>query len=296
MIASITYSDEGPVIIVITGATGALNGATVDHLLDRVPAAEIAVAVRDVARAGRFAERGVGVRHGDYADPGSLAGAFEGADQLLLVSSNDPGADAVSLHRTAIDAATAAKVGRILYTSHQGAGIDSPFAPARVHAATERLLDESGVAWTSLRNGFYAHSLTWLAGPWRETGVVTVPADGPVSWTAREDEAEAAAVVLASDGAFDGPTTLTAGAAPTFRDVAAIASELTGAEVGHRVVDPEEWVATQVGGGMPEFAARFTLGMYQAAAEGRFAGVDPLLGELLGREPRTVRDALRPTN
>jgi len=91
-------------MIVVTGATGALNGATVDHLLDRMPASEIAVAVRDPTKAQRFADRGITVRRGDYADPDSLAGAFQGADQLLLVSSSDPGADAVSLHRTAIEA------------------------------------------------------------------------------------------------------------------------------------------------------------------------------------------------
>ena len=103
-------------MIVITGATGALNGATVDHLLDRVPAEEIAVVARDVTKAQRFADRGVAVRHGDFADPASLPAAFDGADQLLLVSSSDPAADAVSLHRAAIDAAVAAQVGRILYT------------------------------------------------------------------------------------------------------------------------------------------------------------------------------------
>jgi NAD(P)H dehydrogenase (quinone) len=279
-------------MIVVTGATGALNGATVDHLLDRVPANEIAVAVREVAEAERFAERGVEVRHGDYADPDSLPGAFEGADQLLLVSSNDPGADAVSLHRTAIEAAVTTGVGRVLYTSHQGAALDTPFRPGRDHAATEQLLAESGVAWTSLRNGYYAHSLNWLMGPWRETGVITVPADGPVSWTAREDAAEAAAVILASNGAYDGPTTLTAGSAPTFEDIAAIASELTGRTIGLAVKEPDEWVAAQVAAGQKEFMARFSLGIYQAAHDGFFAGVDPLLGTLLGHEPQTVRDLL----
>lgn len=92
-------------MIVVTGATGALNGATVDHLLERIPAAAIAVAVRDVRKAQRFADLGVEVRHGDYADPSSLPGAFDGADQLLLVSSSDPMPDAASLHRNAIDAA-----------------------------------------------------------------------------------------------------------------------------------------------------------------------------------------------
>ncbi len=279
-------------MIIVTGATGALNGSTVDHLLQRTPADEVIVAVRDPAKAQRFADRGVEVRRGDYADPASLPAAFDGADQLLLVSSSDPHADAVSLHRAAIDAAVAAGVGRILYTSHQGAAPDTPFGPGRDHAATEQLLRESGVAWTSLRNGFYAHSLDWLLGPWRETGRITVPADGPVSWTAREDAAQAAAVVLASDGAYDGPTTLTAGAAPTFGDIAGIASQLTGRTVELQVIGEDAWIAAQVAAGQAEFMARFMLGMYEAARDGFFAGVDPLLGTLLGREPQTVSDLL----
>lgn len=279
-------------MIIVTGATGALNGATVDHLLDRVPANEITVAVRDVAKAQRFAERGIAVRHGDYADPASLADAFEGADQLLLVSSSDPYADAVSLHAAAIDAAVAAGVGRILYTSHQGAAPESPFGPGRDHFATEELLAKSGIAWTSLRNGFYAHSLAWTLGPWRETNTITVPADGPVSWTAREDAAEAAAVILASNGGYEGPTTITASSAPTFEQVAVIASELSGRTIECVVVDPEEWVATQVAAGQAEGMVRFLLGMYLAAQGGFFAGVDPLLAALLGREPQTVRDLL----
>lgn len=279
-------------MIVITGATGALNGATVDHLLDRTPTEQLVVVARDPMKAQRFADRGVEVRRGDYADPVSLPAAFAGADQLLLVSSSDPQADAVSLHRTAIEAAVTAGVGRILYTSHQGAAPDTPFRPGRDHAATERLLSESGVAWTSLRNGFYAHSLNWFLGPWRETGHITVPADGPVSWTAREDAAEAAAVILASHGAYDGPTTITADAAPTFEEIAGIASELTGNTIEVDVIGDDAWVSAQVASGQQEFMARFMLGMYQAAHKGFFAGTDPLLGELVGREPQTVRDLL----
>lgn len=279
-------------MIIVTGATGALNGATVDHLLERTPAEQVVVVARDPAKAQRFADRGLGVRQGDYADPASLPRAFDGADQLLLVSSSDPGADAVSLHAAAIDAAVTAGVGRILYTSHQGAAAGTPFRPGRDHSATEQLLAASGIRWTSLRNGFYAHSLHWLMGPWRQTGVISVPADGPVSWTARQDAAEAAAAIIAADGEFDGPVTLTAGAAPTFGDIAAVASELTGRTIDRVVIDQDEWVAGQVAGGQQEFMARFLLGMYQAADQGFFAGVDPLLGRLLGREPRTVRDLL----
>jgi NAD(P)H dehydrogenase (quinone) len=279
-------------MIIVTGATGALNGATVEHLLKVVPAERVGVSVRDVAQAQHLADRGVRVRRGSYDDPAALRDSFAGVEQVLLVSSNDPGADQVSLHRAAIEAAVAAGAGRILYTGHQGAGADSPFKPARDHAATEALLADSGTAWTSLRNGFYAHTLDWLLGPWRETGVIEAPADGPVSWTDRGDQAEAAAVILAGERPFDGPVTLTADAAVTFDDIAGMAAELTGREIRRVVVDDDAWVAGQVAHGAPEPMARLLLGTFLAAREGRFAGTGPLLGELLGRPPRTVRDLL----
>jgi uncharacterized protein YbjT (DUF2867 family) len=279
-------------MIIVTGATGALNGATVEHLLKVVPADRIGVSVRDVAKAQHLADRGVRVRRGSYDDPEALLDSFEGAEQVLLVSSSDPGADAPVLHRAGIEAAVVAGARRILYTSHQGAGLDSPFRPARHHAATEALLADSGVAWTSLRNGFYAHSLDWMLGPWRETGIIAAPADGPMSWTDRGDEGEAAAVILAAPRSFDGPVTLTAAAAVTFGDIAGIVSELTGRDIQRVVMDDDAWVADQVAHGAPEMMARFMLSTFQAAREGRFAGTDPLLGDLLGRPPRTVRDLL----
>ena len=278
-------------MIVITGANGALNGATVGHLLTLVPAEQIGVSVRDVAKAQSLADRGVRVRRGSYDDPEALLQAFEGADQVLLVSSNDPG-DTMPLHRVAIETAVKAGAHRVLYTSHQHIGAETPFRPAQVHAGTEAMLADCGVAWTSLRNGFYAHSLDWMLGPWRETGVIAAPADGPASWTDRGDEAEAAAMILARDGSFDGPVTLTASAAPTFDDIATIASELTGRDISRVVMDDDEWVAARVEHGSPEPMARMLLGFFLAARQGRFAEVDPTLGELLGREPQSVRDLL----
>ncbi|OII11606.1 NAD(P)-dependent oxidoreductase [Curtobacterium sp. MCBA15_009] len=279
-------------MITITGATGALNGATADHLLRRLPASELTVVTRDPARASRFADRGVTVRTGSYDDPDGLRAAFEGADQLLLVSSNDPHGDTVTQHRNAVHAAAAVGVGRVLYTSHQGAGAASPFVPAQHHAATEAMLAASGLPWTSLRNGFYAHSLQWLMGPWQQTGVVAVPADGPVSWTAREDAAAGAAAILLRDEPIDGPVTITAEQAPTFAELARSASAITGTTVGLEVVDEDEWVDRAVAAGQQEPMVRFLLGMYQAAGQGWFAGTDPVLTELLGHAPRTAEQVL----
>jgi NAD(P)H dehydrogenase (quinone) len=279
-------------MIVITGATGALNGATTEELLKRLPADRIGVSVRDVEKARHFADRGVRVRRGSYDDPAALREAFAGADEVLLVSSNDRQADTVSLHRTAIEAAVAAGARRIYYTSHQGAHPDGPFAPGRVHAATEAILADSGVAWTSFRNGFYAHSLDWMLGPWQQTGVMSAAADGPVSWTERADAAEAAAIIIAGERSYDGPVTLTAREAVTVADIARTASGLTGRTIEAVELSDEDWVADRVAQGGSEPMVRLLLTCFQAAREGRFAGVDPLLATLLGREPRTVADLL----
>ena len=279
-------------MIVITGATGALNGATAEHLLEHLDPSALAVVARDPARAEHFAARGVQVRRGDYAEPDTLPAAFAGADQLLLVSSSDPTADAVALHRNAVDAAVRAGVGRVLYTSHQGAAHGSPFRPGDDHAVTEDLLRASGLPWTSLRNGFYAHSTAWLMGPWQQTGVVSVPVDGPVSWTAREDAAEAAARILLADEPLDGPVTLTAPDAPTFAELTTVLAEQAGRPIGFEVLGETEWTARAVGAGQDPHMVGFLLGMYHAAGRGLFAGTDPLLGELLGRTPRSVRDVL----
>lgn len=275
-------------MIVVTGATGALNGATVERLLERVPADRIGVSVRDVGKARHLAERGVRVRQGSYDNPAALRDSFEGADQVLLVSSGDLSADVASQHRSAIEAAVAAGARRILYTSQQNAAADSPYAPAALHAATEAALAESGAAWTSLRNGFFG-SFDQLLGPWAQTGTIAQPADGPIPWTDRSDLAEAAAVILAGDRTFDGPVTL---AAPpvTLDDFATALTDATGHTVERVVVDDAQWRADQLAAGVPEVVADMTLALFRTARSGYFAGRGTLLGELLGREPRSVAE------
>jgi len=117
-----------------------------------------------------------------------------------------------------------------------------------------------------------------------------------VSWTAREDAAEAAASILLSDGAYQGPVTVTAEHAPTFEEIAATASELTGHTTRRELMDPEDWAAAQTAAGTPQFMARFLLGFYRAADAGYFSGTDPLLGKLIGRTPQGIRNFLTQTD
>ena len=280
-------------MIIVTGASGQLGRGVVDALLARLPASDIAVSVRNPANAADLAGRGVQVRRGDFADPASLASAFAGADEVLLISADKLGDEALRLHRIAIAAARESGVRRILYTSHMGARHGSPFAPADQHARTEDDLAASGVPFTALRHGFYAESCLQMIGEALKAGELRVPEDGPVSWTARADLAEADAVILAGNDGIDGITpSLTATEAVTMADIAAIASEVGGRDVRYVAVADEEWRDARVSAGMPPFYADMLLGTFRAARRGDFAAVGPTLGQLLGRPPRGLRDVL----
>lgn len=280
-------------MIVVTGAAGQLGRQVVDTLATLVDPHRVGVSVRDPDQVEGLADRGIRVRRGDFDDLASMLAAFEDADQVLIVSANKLGEEARRLHRSAIEAARSAGARRILYTSHMGARIGSSFAPADQHAGTEDDLANTGVPFTSLRHGFYAESCLLMVGDALRQGDLRVPEDGPVSWTARADLADADAAILASHAAFEGVSpSLTSATAITMADLAAIASEVTGKEIRHTTVMDEQWRSAKIAAGMPEVYAEMLLGTFRAARRGDFAGTSPVLGQLLGREPVGMREVL----
>jgi NAD(P)H dehydrogenase (quinone) len=269
-------------MIIVTGASGQLGRAVVEQLLELVPAEQVGVSVRDPERVAGLRERGVRVRQGDYAD---LGPSIEGATSLLLVSAPLIGDALLTTHNAAIEAAAAAGVKRILYTGHMGANPDSPFPPMRGHAATERMLAESGLAYTVLRNGFYATTVSRLLGPALESGELRVPEDGPVAWTTHADLAAAAARVLV-DGGPDGPTApLTGPSEVDMAEAAAIASRITGRPIRRVVVPAGEFKQH-----LPEPTATMMAGMFEASRRGEFRPAGPALAHLIGR-PATSLEA-----
>lgn len=280
-------------MIIVTGATGQLGRGIVESLLSRVAASEVVASVREPAKAADLTAQGIAVRTGDFVDPQSLKAAFRGADQVLIVSADKLGDEALRLHRTAIEAARAAGARRILYTSHMGVRAGSPFLPADQHAGTEADLAASGVAYTSLRHGFYVESCLHMIGEGLRSGDLRTPEDGPISWTARADLADADAAILADEGRWDGITPpLTAGEAVTMAEIAAIASDILDREVRHTTVTDDAWRDAKIAAGMPVLYADMLLGTFRAARRGDFAATDPALETLLGRRPKTIRDVL----
>jgi NAD(P)H dehydrogenase (quinone) len=263
---------------VITGVTGKLGRVAVEDLLTRVPAAEVAAVARDPRKAADLAERGVDVRRGDYEDPASLRAAFTGADVLLLVSSPDitPGARPRQ-HGNAIDAAVAAGVGRVVYTSAIGADDGQGFLAD--HTATEKLLAGSGLPHTLLRNTFYTEVLV-NAGLRAavDAGELLGADDGvPVNLATIADLGVAASAAVAGDG-HAGAVYELRGTIWTLADLARTLSEVSGTEVTYRPVPLEEL-------GQAGF-------VHQLIASGLFAEPSEDLEKLIGRAPTGLREAV----
>jgi len=276
-------------MIIVTGASGQLGRAIVEQLLERIPATQIGASVRDPEKVADLAGRGVRVRKGDFAEPASLARAFEGASRLLLVSSNAQrhGGDPIAQHAAAITAAREAGARRIFYTSHLAASPTSAFGPMHSHAQTEAMLAASGLPFTALRNGFYATTALEMVEQARATGKLVAPADGKVSWTSHADLAAATAAILAdpTDPA-DGPIRLTGFEALDLAQIAGLAS------LERVVVTDEEHRARLGTFGLSPVVQDIVMGMFVASRNGEFAAVDPTLERRVGRRPISIREML----
>lgn len=239
--------------IVITGASGQYGRAAVEKLLAKVPAEDLILITRTPAKLAELAERGADVRRGDFDEPESLRAAFAGGDKLLLISGTRVGAR-VAQHKAAIDAAAAAGVGHILYTSF--IGIDDPGNPAEVrhdHIETEKLIRASGMAWTMLRDAHYADAMIVMAGPGvMQTGKwISNAGDGREAMVWRDDCVTCAVAVLTGDGHAGQIYNITGPDLQSFAEVTALMAEVTGRPLDYVAVDDEAQYAMFDAMGIP---------------------------------------------
>jgi NAD(P)H dehydrogenase (quinone) len=279
--------------VVVTGATGHLGRLVVEHLLRRgVEPGSITATGRRVEVLDDLAERGVRVARADLDDPSTLPDAFAGADTLLLVSGSDV-ARRVPQHQAAVDAAVAAGVGRIVYTSAPHADT-TRLAVAPTHKATEELVAASGLAWTFLRNNWYTENYVGTVLNAKDSGVIVTSAgEGRVASAARTDYAEAAAVVLTSEGHEGRAYELSGDVAWSFDELAEVASALVGRRIVHRAVTPNEHRRVLLRAKLPKAAAAFVVALDADIAAGALADTTTDLRDLTGRPTTPLADALR---
>ena len=281
--------------LIVTGSTGQLGGLVVRALVEYYPAERIVATTRVPEQADELRALGVQVRWADYDKPESLAEAFAGVGRILVISSNARayGEDPIAQHQAVFSAAQKAGAQRIVFTSQMAASASSAFPPMHDYAASEALLENCGVPFTILRNGFYATSGIQILEEALATGQLTTAPDGKISWVAHADLAEAAALILAGEAQFEGVTPpFTGPEALDFTDLAALASEFLNQKVTHHILSDEEMRAPFSARGIPETVIKMVLGLYLGARNNEWSTVDPTLQKLLGRPLLTMREQL----
>lgn len=273
--------------LAVTGSTGALGRLVVDDLAGR--GVEQRLLVRDLGRAPDLA--GAVAVPMSYADGAAVRRALEGATTLFMVSAAEA-ADRLDQHRTFVDAAAAAGVEHVVYTSFYGAAADCVFTLGRDHYATEQHIRASGMAFTFLRDNFYLDLLPLFAG---EDGVLRGPAgDGRVSAVARADIARVAVAVLLDPAAHAGATyDLTGREALTLGDIARIVSEETGRPLSFHDETVEEAYASRLRWPAEQWQYDAWVSTYTAIASGEVAGVSDDVARVTGRPPLTLVELLR---
>ncbi|MFE7530712.1 SDR family oxidoreductase [Kitasatospora sp. NPDC057542] len=276
---------------VVTGATGQLGRLVVEGLLAEVPASEVAVAVRSAEKAADLAARGVAVRVVDYDKPQTLAGAFAEGDRVLLISGSEVGRR-IPQHRAVVEAAKAAGVALLAYTSAPGA---ATFRLADEHKATEELILASGLPYAFLRNGWYTENyLGDVAGTVARGVVLGSAGEGRIATAPRRDYADAAVAVLtAKDDRGSAVYELSGDAAWSLPELAAELTQASGRPVEHRDVTPAEHLDALVGAGLPQGFAEVLVDVDAGIARGELAGTPGDLARLIGRPTVPLAESVR---
>ncbi|HUQ52598.1 MAG TPA: NAD(P)H-binding protein [Gammaproteobacteria bacterium] len=282
--------------IIVSGASGQLGSLVIDELLARKVSPENLILVSRTPNSDHlqaYAARGASVRFGDFNEPESLDAAYRGGTRMLLISINGGGGNRRELHKGASDAAARVGVKQIAYTSYVNADRYEDSTIAVDHRRTELILEESGVAWTMLRNQIYANGLLDQAVQIvRDGRYVTHTPDARVAYVTREDCAAAAAAVLATPGHENKAYNITGPDAIGPRELVALASEISGKPVELVVLSEADYRAQLTASGVPEAAINGTISFAAELESQYLQEPSTAVADLTGRPATSVRALL----
>jgi len=279
--------------ILVTGAAGQLGQRVIHHLLEtyKIAPADIVAATRSPDKLAELSAKGVVTRKADFDDAANLAQAFAGVDRLLIISTDslDTPGKRLAQHKAAIDAAKAAGVKHIFYTSMPNPDKSLvTFAPD--HLGTEAAIKASGLGYTILRDAWYMdnfmmslpHNLQ--GGKW-----YTATAGGKAPYISREDCALAIAAALASSNTDSRTYTLTGSTSYSITDIASTVSAITGRPLEVVDVTDEQLAGGMTGAGLPPFVVDMLVSADANIRAGNFDQLTADFTTLTGKEPQTLR-------
>ena len=285
--------------ILVTGVTGSMGKATVEHLLKKgVPANQIVGLSRKKEPIEQLAAKSVEVRFGDYFDYDSLLRAFEGVDKVMLTSTV-AFTDRSTQHFNVITAARQAGVKHVVYMAimrKNGSGYVIPEVTAS-DLFTEQVLKSSGLAYTIVYHPPFTDLLSLYFDPNPYENGISVPANnGKIATATRDELAEAHAEILSTPGHENKTYSLGGSDAVSFANVATILAEIKGRPVPFTIITAEEYIAGKVAKGVPSHVAEFLTAWVVAMEEGEFEYQSGDLERLLGRKTKTFREFIESTS
>lgn len=277
--------------IAITGATGHLGQHVVKGLLEKLLPQDVIAVVRSAVKAAELIPRGIMVRVAEYADFDALKQAFAGVEKILLISSSEVG-HRFTQHRNVIEAAKAAGVKHLVYTSAPKASTTALIV-APEHKATEEYIIQSGVPYTIVRNNWYTENYLPQIEAARNTGVVVAAVgNGRVASASRADFAAGAIAVLLEQGHEGKVYEFGGDYAWNYEEFAETISEIIQKPVAYRSVDPKTLVQMLKGEGRDEHIAEFIAALDSNIAAGLLAEVTGQLSALIGRPTTPLNKGL----
>ncbi|WP_318392478.1 SDR family oxidoreductase [Enterobacter sp.] len=276
----------------ITGATGQLGHFVIESLLKTVPASQIVAIVRNPAKADALASLGVVVRQADYTDEAAFTAALAGVEKLLLISSSEVGQRAAQ-HRNVINAARAAGVKFIAYTSLLHADT-SPLGLHAEHVETEKMLADSGIPYALLRNGWYSENYLASAPAALAHGVfIGAAGEGKIASATRADYAAAAARVVSEEGHAGKVYELAGDSAYTLSELAAELAKQSGKNVVYQNLSEADFAAALKGFGLPDGLADMLADSDTGASKGGLFDDSRTLSTLIGRPTTPIAESVK---
>ncbi|MHC5170141.1 SDR family oxidoreductase [Acinetobacter johnsonii] len=278
--------------IAITGATGQLGNLVIEQLLQLAAAQNIVALVRNIDKAEHFKAQGIELREFDYDRPETLVPALSGVDKLLLISANEIGRRTPQ-HQAVIDAAKVAGVPYIAYTSLLRADT-SPLGLAQEHRETEKLIQDSGITYTFLRNNWYSEN--YLAGVAHTIEIGTLfgaAQDGRISSASRIDYAEAAAKVLTSTGHENKTYELAGSESFRLSDLATLIGQAANKDIIYQNLSAEEYTQGLTQAGLPAGLVDVIVDADIQSIQGAMYSDRKDLEQLIGRNTTSIQNAIK---
>ncbi len=251
--------------IAVTAASGQLGSEIIKALLDMQTGEPVIGLARNPANALHL---GIEIRPGDYDDEDQLRTSLAGVDTLLLVSGMAAPEDRIGQHRNVINAARAAGVGKIVYTSVQGAEEGTSFSPIiQSNRQTEEDVRSSGLDWAIGRNGIYIEPDVEYIDSYKKAGeIANCAGDGLCAYTTRPELALAYACML-TETEHNGRTYNLHGRPLTQAELVGYLNQTFGTGLVYRPMSGDDYRKARVAE-LGEFIGTVIAGIYQGINNG----------------------------